>query len=90
MTTKWRKLFNEEMETVTAKDLAALHEPKFLAQVKYVSEKSLFYQDKFKEAGLDVTRIRSLDDIVKLPFTVKSDLAGGADEEPTGWYTPSL
>ena len=74
MTNKWRKLFNEEMESVTVKDLAALHEPKFLAQVKCVAEKSPFYREKFKKADLDAGRIKSLEDIVKLPFTVKSDL----------------
>ena len=74
MTEKWRKLFNEEMESVTAGELTALHEEKFLAQVKYVSENSLFYQEKFKKADLDVSGIKNMDDIVKLPFTVKSDL----------------
>ena len=74
MTEKWRKLFNEEMESVTAGELTALHEEKFLDQVKYVADNSLFYQDKFKKADLDVSRIKSLDDIVKLPFTVKSEL----------------
>jgi len=71
---RWGKMFNEEMESVTVKQIAALHEPKFLAQVKYVSEKSLFFQEKFKEADLDPSKIKSLEDIVKLPFTVKSEL----------------
>ena len=62
------------MESVTAGELTALHEEKFLAQVKYVSENSLFYQEKFKKADLDVSGIKNMDDIVKLPFTVKSDL----------------
>ncbi len=82
MAEKWKKLFNEEMESVTAEGLAALHEEKFLSQVKYVSDNSIFYQDKFKEADLDVGRIKSLDDIVKLPFTVKSDLREAQMKHP--------
>jgi phenylacetate-CoA ligase len=82
MTDKWKKLFNEEMESVTAEGLAALHEEKFLSQVEYVSDNSIFYQDKFKEADLDVSRIKSLDDIVKLPFTVKSDLREAQMKNP--------
>jgi phenylacetate-CoA ligase len=82
MTDKLKKMFNEEMESVTAEGLAALHDEKFLSQVKYVSDNSIFYQDKFKEADLDVSRIKSLDDIVKLPFTVKSDLREAQMKNP--------
>jgi phenylacetate-CoA ligase len=82
MTDKWRKLFNEEMESVTAEDLGALHEERFLSQVKYVADNSIFYQNKFKEADLDASRIRRLDDIVKLPFTVKSDLREAQMKNP--------
>ncbi|MCG6881840.1 MAG: phenylacetate--CoA ligase family protein [Deltaproteobacteria bacterium] len=82
MMEKWRKLFNEEMESVTSEGLAALHEEKFLAQVKYVSEKSPFYQDKFKQSDLDVSRIKNMDDIVKLPFTIKSELREAQMKNP--------
>lgn len=82
MAEQWRKLFNEKMESVTAEEVGAIHEEKFLAQVKYVSDNSIFYQDKFKKADLDVSRIKSLDDIIKLPFTVKSDLREAQMKNP--------
>ncbi len=74
MSEKWRRMFNEAMESVTISDIVALHEKKFLTQVQYVAENSSFYREKFKKADLDASRIKSLDDIVKLPFTVKSEL----------------
>ena len=40
MAEQWRKLFNEEMESVMVGDLNALHEEKFLEQVNYVAKNS--------------------------------------------------
>lgn len=42
-----------------------------------------FYHDKFKEAGLEPGDVTSIDDIVKLPFTVKNDLR---DNYPYGLF----
>src|SRR5665647_1691600 len=43
-------------------------------QVKYCYENSGFYRKKFDKIGLKPDDIRSLDDLQKIPFTVKGDL----------------
>jgi phenylacetate-CoA ligase len=42
--------------------------------VKWVYEKVPFYKNTFQDMGLDPGDIKSLDDLAKLPFTVKTDL----------------
>jgi phenylacetate-CoA ligase len=39
-----------------------------------ISEKVPFYRDKFKEMGIEAGDLKSLEDVAKLPFTVKNDL----------------
>ncbi|SFM32936.1 phenylacetate--CoA ligase family protein [Methanolobus profundi] len=46
----------------------------FMDLLKRVTEGSPFYQKKFAEAGVDISEIRTLDDICKLPFTNKEEL----------------
>ena len=40
----------------------------------YVNERSTFYQNHFKGAGITINDIQSLSDLAKLPITQKSDL----------------
>ncbi len=69
-----RKYWNEAAETMSPEDLRA-EESRILAeQVGYVFERSPFYREKFERAGVVPDKIRSRDDIVKLPFTTKDDL----------------
>jgi phenylacetate-CoA ligase len=42
--------------------------------VAWVSEKVPFYKNKFKEMGIKAGDLKSLQDVAKLPFTVKNDL----------------
>ena len=42
--------------------------------LKNVAESSPFYQDKFKEANVDIEKIRSFEDLKLLPFTYKEEL----------------
>jgi phenylacetate-CoA ligase len=42
--------------------------------VKWICERVPFYKNKFEDTGCEPGDIKSLDDLVKLPFTVKTDL----------------
>lgn len=42
--------------------------------LKHVSESSLFYQKKFREANVDIEKIESVADLTLLPFTYKEEL----------------
>ena len=47
---------------------------RLVKMVDYVYHNTPFYRKKFQEMGLLPTDIKSIDDIVKLPFTNKLDL----------------
>lgn len=74
MSSKSKNMFNEKMETLTGDALHELHQEKFLSQFEYLYNNSKLYQEKFAKAGIQIGDIKSLEDIVKLPFTEKSDL----------------
>lgn len=66
--------FNEEMETIPRKKLEELQLDRLINTVKRVAEKVPFYKNQFTELGIIPDDIQSLEDIKKLPFTVKKDL----------------
>jgi phenylacetate-CoA ligase len=75
------KYWNEEIETMPVPELRKHQLSKLKAQVKHCYEDSAFYRKKFKDAGLKPDNIKTLEDIQKIPFTVKNDLR---DNYPLG------
>ncbi len=74
MDSKYGSFWNKELETLSGDALFDLHQEKFLKQIEHLFDHSPFYQDKFRNAGLDRSDIKGLEDIVKLPFTEKKEL----------------
>jgi phenylacetate-CoA ligase len=75
------KYWNKTVETMPRKQLRELQLKKLKAQVKHCYTDSPFYQRKFKAAGLTPDSIKTLEDLQKVPFTVKTDLR---DNYPMG------
>jgi phenylacetate-CoA ligase len=75
------KYWNEKTETMPVQELRKHQLSKLKEQVKHCYEDSAFYRKKFKDAGLKPDDIKTLDDIQKIPFTVKNDLR---DNYPLG------
>ena len=71
---KYKKLWNKEIELLSADALHGLHEKAFLKQYRYLLSSSPLYQEKFKKAGLALSDVRKLEDISKIPFTEKDEL----------------
>jgi len=69
-----RKYWDERMETIGSEDLKALELEELRKQVKYVYERSPFYKEKFKKAGVSPEDIKSLEDLRRLPYTTKDEL----------------
>lgn len=69
-----KKCWNPKMETLPLKELKALQLKKLRQLVKYCYENSKFYRKKFAESGLKPGDIKTLDDVQKLPFTMKDNL----------------
>lgn len=74
---------NPEIETMDPEDLRQMQSEKLVKLVKYVYDRSPFYKKRFDEFGVKPEDIKSVDDIGKLPFTVKQDLR---DTYPTGMF----
>jgi phenylacetate-CoA ligase len=75
------KYWNEKIETMPRAELEKLQLRKLKEQVKHCYEDSAFYRKKFKDAGLKPEDIKTLEDLQKIPFTVKNDLR---DNYPLG------
>jgi phenylacetate-CoA ligase len=78
--TKW--YHNKTIETMNPDELQNLQEKKLKNQIKYVYEKSKFYQQKFKAAGLLPGDIQSIQDLRKVPFTTKDELRESQEKDP--------
>ena len=68
--------WNEKMETLKGKDLKELQLKRLRWTVKQ-TQNIPFYKKMFRDAGITVDDIKTLDDIRKIPFTNKSDLRDG-------------
>ena len=68
------KYWNEKIETMPEEEMRKLQLENLKKTVKWVYEKVPFYKNKFDEIGLKSGDINKLEDLSKLPFTVKTDL----------------
>ena len=81
-----KKYWNETYETMPEAQIKAFQLEKLQETVAWVYERVPFYRTKFEEAGLGPKDIQSLDDLSRLPFTLKSDLR---DNYPFGLFALS-
>lgn len=68
------KYFNKEYETMSADQRFVLQSEKLVRTVKYVYERQKPYREKMDAMKLKPSDIKSIKDLYKLPFTLKSDL----------------
>jgi phenylacetate-CoA ligase len=73
--------WNKKFECMPVEDLQKFQLEKLRETVAWVQKKVPFYRRKFKEAGVKPDDIKTLEDVARLPFTVKTDLR---DEYPFG------
>lgn len=66
--------YQPELETMSREELEKLQLNRLKDLVKRVYEKIPFYKESFDAAGVKPEDILSLNDITKLPFTIKQDL----------------
>jgi phenylacetate-CoA ligase len=68
------KYWNEKIETLPKNELKKHQLQKLKEQVHYCYANSVFYHKKFDSVNLKPQDIQSLDDLKKIPFTIKADL----------------
>ena len=76
-------IWNKEYEAMPRGELNNLQLERLQATVKRVYESVPMYKKRFDEAGIKPDIIKTLDDLSKLPFTVKTDLR---DNYPFGLF----
>jgi len=67
-------IWNKEIECMNNDDMKALQSERLSSLVRYLHENSPFYRSRFEKAGIEPLSFRSIEDIVRLPFTTKSDM----------------
>ncbi|HEX2955593.1 MAG TPA: phenylacetate--CoA ligase [Chitinispirillaceae bacterium] len=76
-------IWNKSMECMTREEMRAYQSEKLHAMVERVYHNVPFYREKMQQLHLYPEDIRSVDDLKKLPFTVKTDLR---DNYPFGLF----
>ena len=76
--------WNDKFECMALEELRDFQLKKLKETVSQVSSKVPFYQKKLKTMGIGADDINSLEDVAKLPLTVKNDLR---DNYPFGLCT---
>lgn len=62
------------IETLSREQIRSYQDGRLKEMLEYVAGHSAFYRRKFGELALDVSHIRGVDDLYKLPVTTKDDL----------------
>ncbi len=71
---KSSQYWNEAMETLSSEGFHDVQERALLRQLEYVWRYSAFYQEKFRKAEVELGDVKRLEDLIKLPFTEKTEL----------------
>ena len=77
------KYWNEQIETASREQLNKLQLERLQKTVKHVYDNVPLYRERMDAAGIKPEDVKSLDDIIKLPFTSKQDLR---DTYPYGMF----
>jgi phenylacetate-CoA ligase len=64
----------DSIETAPLADVRALQGSKLVVQLEYLRTHSRFYQRKLATADVDWGAIRTIDDLQRVPFTIKQEL----------------
>mgnify|MGYP002620443525 CR=1 FL=1 len=63
-----------DIEFKSVETIRDFQEEKLHTALSFLEKKSPFYKRMFSKCGIDPSRIRHIDDLVKIPFTTKKDL----------------
>ena len=79
--------WNSQVERAPMEELQAIQLRKLRQLVENVYNSSRFYRNRFDEAGVKPSDIKTMEDLTKLPFTYKKDLR---DNYPTNMFCVPL
>ena len=77
----------KNIEYLTKNEMESLQSERLIEEIKYVYENQKPYREKMDSINLKPSDIKSIKDIVKLPFTTKHDLR---ENYPYGFFATSM
>jgi len=80
-------IWNESSERMSRDEMRDLQNKRLRTTVERVYHNSTFYRAKMQESGVTPIDIETIDDLVKLPFTIKTDLR---DNYPFGLFSSPM
>ena len=66
--------YNQEIETLSKDRLRQLQNDRLVDLLRNLNQSVPFYQNSFSKEGIEIDRIKHVEDLHKLPFTKKDDL----------------
>lgn len=79
--------FNEKAETMPREDIKKIQSERLVKLVQKLYNNVPFYKRKFDEAGIKPEDVKGIEDLHKLPFTIKQDLR---DNYPFNLFTAPM
>ena len=64
----------KDIEFSTPEEIKVFQEELLRKHLEYLAEHSAYYKRMFASYGIDISKIRTIEDLVKIPFTEKKDL----------------
>jgi phenylacetate-CoA ligase len=83
----WRRYWDEALETMPSDRLREADDRHLQDQIAYAHQNSSYYRRRLAAAGVDPASVRSVDELVRLPFSSKDELRHEqATNKPLGEY----
>lgn len=76
------RFYNREIETMSRDELDAMQLQKLLGMLEHVAKTNPFYANHWKEAGIDVSKIKSFEDFRLVPMIEKSHIVADQNAHP--------
>jgi phenylacetate-CoA ligase len=67
-------IYNPHIETLQQPELRKLQSKRFTDLIQFMYHNQPFYKKQWDENGIDIHKVKSIDDIAQFPFTYKDDL----------------
>ena len=77
-------MINNDIEYKSVEEIKTFQEGLLHEALVYLKNNSPYYQRMFKSYGINIEKIRHIEDLVKIPFTEKKDLQPG--EKPAAVF----
>ncbi len=82
--------WNPKTETLGREQLQALQLAKLRYQCEWAAARSPWYQRQFKEAGFDSSKLRSFDDLRRMPLLTRDQWMGSQEAKPPYGELPAI